>query len=671
MFVTCLLSLALAYEELRQTTIFRRGDGGSEWYRIPCIATTRDNQLITVTDARWRSPLDLPRNISLVIRKSSDKGVTWTPTKQITEPNTRGFGDAAIVVDKKTGTIIVLYNGLNGFFDSTPTSRLCLYVIKSHDNGETWTTPIDITNFIYGNGCPDPTRSKWYSVFITSGSATQLRDGRIMAAIVVRSQKTGMKFYNYAIYSDDFGETWKVSNNSPIEDKDEGGDEAKIIELNDGRLLMSIRTKNIRRFAFSNDRGVTWDGPSATSILDPNCNGDIIRLTSVKDGFDKDRIIHTIPYNTYPQRKNVSVLLSYDEGQTWPVSKIINAKMSGYSSATIDQDGMIHVYYEENENPDVYDFNFNMSVASFSLEWLTDGQDSYKKPDGINWCVCDKADNDCELECPKDSYRFNSKVYDQYYDSYVEYPSSMEYTLISKVQETKIDLSIPGLKKIKYDNKFEEQQEMSIVCPDSSFNDKSVSVQNMIIHTSSSCMKMMSPESSFPNSEFVFAETVLILEVGSSKVRVTNLAGEKSVIPTKDFKISLDSNEVEIINGISDIEGESAALVHATLITKDNSKISISGSWNEDEIKNLKIVKPTSESKLSIITTDKKVLNILRIVEMNQVNDFELKPFRNFKKSFLLLMTMFMISMTCTGYVIFVLKKNKTQLDASLSNEVI
>ena len=175
---------------------------------------------------------------------------------------------------------------------------------------------------------------------------------------------------NFVYYSDDNGETWNVSKRAKL-----GGDESKVVELSDGTILMSIRrqSKGPRYYTKSTDGGITWGEVSEwTEMLEPNCNGDIIRYTSVNDGYEKNRLLHSIP-NDAANRRNVSVFVSYDEGQTWPVKKSICPTGSAYSSLTILPDGTIGAYVEENYDTD----NMSLYFNNFSLDWLTDGADIY------------------------------------------------------------------------------------------------------------------------------------------------------------------------------------------------------------------------------------------------------------------------------------------------------
>jgi hypothetical protein len=345
--------------------LFSGGDAGSKYHRIPAIVTARDGSLITATDRRWDYPNDLPNHIDLVIRRSSDKGQTWSDALTLYGEGTEtGFGDAALVVNQKSGTIICLFAGNRGFFSSSSASLIRIYQSKSRDNGLTWSSPTDITDHIYGPGCLNPITQGWQGAFVTSGAATQLRNGRLMAGLVVR-ENTSRSISSYVIYSDDNARTWQVSSGRASSE----GNESKIVELNDGNLLMSIRSNQNRKFNLSRDKGMTWSSPfSQPAIQDPNCNGDLIRYTSMTDGYLKNRLLHSIPYAT--NRSNLSVLLSYDEGETWPVRKTVYPGKSAYSSLTVLQDGTIGMYYEVGE----YE-TYEMYFARFSLGWLTNGAD--------------------------------------------------------------------------------------------------------------------------------------------------------------------------------------------------------------------------------------------------------------------------------------------------------
>ena len=139
---------------------------------------------------------------------------------------------------------------------------------------------------------------------------------------------------------------------------------------------MSIRHGGNRWYNISSDGGETWQANPSTwyDIAAPACNGDMIRYSSVDKGGDKNRLLHSVPVGT--DRKNVTVFVSYDEGQTWPTSRCIVPYSSAYSSLCILPDYTIGIYVEE----DYYTGKDNYSTVfyNFSLEWLTKGEDKYE-----------------------------------------------------------------------------------------------------------------------------------------------------------------------------------------------------------------------------------------------------------------------------------------------------
>lgn len=71
----------------------------------------------------------------------------------------------------------------------------------------------------------------------------------------------------------------------------------------------------------------------------------------------------------------MTVRLSYDEGKTWPVSKVIHPGQLAYSCLTVLPDETIGLLYENSK-----DYRYEkISFALFNLEWLTDGKDELKK----------------------------------------------------------------------------------------------------------------------------------------------------------------------------------------------------------------------------------------------------------------------------------------------------
>jgi len=353
------------------TTIYQPGDYNSAHYRIPAIITAKDGSLVVVTDKRKHNDGDLPQDIDIVCNRSTDGGHTWSEPYTIAQGTgyNHGFGDCALAWSNDDNGLIAAFVGGQGLWNSTPSNPIRSYIARSYDNGQTWTEPEDITNFIFGANCIVPEHQSWRASFFGSGNGLRTSTGRIIFVAAIR-EGSAQSLNNYAVYSDDNGQTWQVSGRASV-----GGDEAKVTELADGRILMSIRHANRRWYNISEDGGETWRPNTSTwnDLVAPACNGDMIRFTSVNQGHSTNRLLHSLPYGT--AREKVTVYLSYDEGESWPVSKCIVPYSAAYSSLCILPDSTIGLYVEESYAGAP---GYSTVFYNFSLEWLTDGNDGFE-----------------------------------------------------------------------------------------------------------------------------------------------------------------------------------------------------------------------------------------------------------------------------------------------------
>ncbi|MCH5318803.1 MAG: exo-alpha-sialidase [Paramuribaculum sp.] len=331
---------------IERSLVYRPGDYDSKFYRIPAIVTAKDGSLVTVADKRIEHNGDLPAKIDVVSRRSTDGGKTWSDYVTVAaHDEVGGCGDPALVVDEKTGDILCIFSHGNGLWQDSPAQ---ITVVRSKDNGKTWGPMLNINPQILTTDPNGKQPIKCTAAFASSGRALQLADGRIMFPLVTRTAGVN-EFTVYAVYSDDGGKTWKVGKTPGTTD----GDESKIVELADGTLIMSIRNRyrdkkyyNRRIFAYSKDRGETWSEPQPVyDILDPACNGDIIRYTY--DG--KDILLQSVP-GSPNKRENVTIYASEDNGKTFPYKKVVCTTPSAYSSMTVMPDGRVGVLTEESQN---------------------------------------------------------------------------------------------------------------------------------------------------------------------------------------------------------------------------------------------------------------------------------------------------------------------------------
>lgn len=372
---------------LARKLLYAPGDNGSVGYRIPAMVILPNGNIVTAIDRRWNNESDLANRIDIIARISEDGGYTWSeeyPIAIASDAN-NGRGDCALVV-APNGDIVAAFVGGNGLWASSASDPIVSFISRSSDGGKTWTAVQeggagDITSQIWGANCGgDATRLGGTAAFFGSGrglcltrqtGANASKNGRIMFVTAINN---GGTLYNYVVYSDDNGFTWKVSDRAFS-----SGDEAKVAELNDGTILMSVRRSGARGYTKSTDGGETWSAQSTWNDLRINaCNGDILEYTAKADGYDLNRTLHSLPINDGGNRREkVSVYLSYDEGQTWTRKKQMFPGLAAYSTMIKFDDGTIGMYAEDQQN------NVTTSYfMRFSLSWLTDGQDVYTAPDG-------------------------------------------------------------------------------------------------------------------------------------------------------------------------------------------------------------------------------------------------------------------------------------------------
>lgn len=353
-----------------QTMLFNPWDSGSEFYRIPAMIVLGNKQykgrILTVTDRRYNSNDDLPNKIDLVARYSDDNGVTWSDAKTIAgeyhdsinnQGPDYGYGDAAIV-ETPSGKIICLMAADRRYQRSTYDERIRVYQTSSSDGGKTWERPREISDMIYDASYKDAS-AKLQGLFVTSGKGLCLKhqkrksaNGRIMFAMVCKF--SDWPYYNYIIYSDDEGKTWNVSKNAVFK----GGDEAKLVEENDGTVIISTRRSGERGFNVSHDGGLTWgNGYTNKDLWGNSCNADMLV-------YSDDVYLHTMP--NAEDRRNLTIYASKDKGKTWPYKYVFNSLPGAYSSIVKCADGSIGIYYEDGTMSDHYSMNF----ITIPLEWI-------------------------------------------------------------------------------------------------------------------------------------------------------------------------------------------------------------------------------------------------------------------------------------------------------------
>jgi sialidase-1 len=216
-----------------------------------------------------------------------------------------------------------------------------------------------------------------------SGHGIQLDSGRLLSTIWMSPHYRHRPSAIATIYSDDGGRTWRRGALLPRNLVNPS--EHVPVQLADGRVMSNIRsegTEHRRAIAYSPDGISNWSVPELhPELFEPVCMASLIRLSDKP----RTRLLFANPDSrpknadidrafNMKSRDDLRVRLSYDEGRTWPVAKLLQEGGTGYSDMAVGSDGAIYVLYEH-VVPQGASRKHSLTLARFTLEWLTDGTD--------------------------------------------------------------------------------------------------------------------------------------------------------------------------------------------------------------------------------------------------------------------------------------------------------
>ena len=391
-----------------QTQLFTNGNEGGTpiYWRIPSIVRMNDGALWAFTDKRYNGAGDLGNGvdtehlIDIYGRKSFDNGKSWGNAEVVLQSNENAsganeylyaFGDAATVVDRESGRILMMAasgkKGVRSTTDGRP------FVTRSVYDAGKWLTS-NVTNQFYGENNAYGTH-----LFVSSGRMVQStkykkdKYYRIYAGVCLYSKNA-----SYVVYSDDFGRTWQYLGGyvtAPVQD----GDECKVEELPNGDILLFTRKRsgaagryiNVFKFSDIASGAGSWQTRESTGTNQTDGeayaaanNGEILLVPAKSEaGKQTYVLLLSVPTNNENNsngRSNVCIYwkelptdysnpASYVSG--WNKYQVNNGKYWGYTTMVQDRNGDIAFMSELSK------YVGPLSFISLPLSTITNGAYTY------------------------------------------------------------------------------------------------------------------------------------------------------------------------------------------------------------------------------------------------------------------------------------------------------
>ncbi|MEU4616589.1 sialidase family protein [Streptomyces umbrinus] len=331
---------------------FRAGQEGYASFRIPAVVATGggtgSGTLLAFCEGRVGSRDDFG-NIDIVLKRSTDGGLTWGPLQVAAKNGDALSGNPAPVV-LDTGRVLLVHvrNAALATEDSIRRGKVSaadgrrVWVQHSDDEGLTWSSPKEITK--------QTKKDTWRWYATAPGHAVQLSTGRVVVpanhSLPPTGKDTGTEGkYNggHCLLSDD-GETWRIGYVDDNTDNYINVNETTATELPDGRVYFNTRTDSTapgtRADAYSRDGGQTLVKPfrPQAGLTGPVVEGSVLQLR------DPDVLLYSGPADP-GFRALMTIRASTDDGVTWRPAHTVDGLPAGYSDLVrVDDDtvGLLH-----------------------------------------------------------------------------------------------------------------------------------------------------------------------------------------------------------------------------------------------------------------------------------------------------------------------------------------
>lgn len=297
--------------------------------RIPAIVDTPGGLLLF---AEARSEASDFAECRMVMAQSTDR-LTWSASRTIFHIPERTNASPTPIMDWENGVLWLLW--ISAPVGSGFTIPLVNY---SLDNGATWVGPrgpvSTVESFEDTFSLADMAAGDWVRAAPGPGHGIVHSSGTLLAPYwwwtTGNVNRAGIARLDRSDTTQTPLGTWKVGVTVPTA----GANESTIVELSDGRVLMSSRdegeqTKR-RIISITSDFGITWDSSGVVDTLTcPTVQGTSIRLPG-----SEGAVLLANPQNT-DSRQNLAFRASLDDGSSWLPAFLIVPAFVAYSDVAV------------------------------------------------------------------------------------------------------------------------------------------------------------------------------------------------------------------------------------------------------------------------------------------------------------------------------------------------
>ncbi|MCL4692911.1 MAG: exo-alpha-sialidase [Candidatus Hydrogenedentes bacterium] len=205
----------------------------------------------------------------------------------------------------------------------------------SDDNGHTWSEDMEV-----------PDSFGW----LPRNVPLTLDNGTLALPI---SGEAEDRYGSFLLYLQEDGKSWK-----PGGFIRGGGGQPTVIQRDNGDLLCLMRDQPRIPMSISTDRGFTWSDPVKTELKNPDSG---IAMTKLASG----RVLVVFNDTDQSDRTPLSLIQSYDDGETWKDIRVLEQDWGEFSYPSIIQasDGTVHVTYTYRR--------YSIKHVAFDEGWLT------------------------------------------------------------------------------------------------------------------------------------------------------------------------------------------------------------------------------------------------------------------------------------------------------------